>query len=89
MAIQVNGTYRAGVIHPDQPLGLPDNTEVQVVVVPMPNAIPSDSQSIESLRPKSPRFTSEELLKRLAEYAVDVGTLPPDFSREDIYSDHD
>jgi hypothetical protein len=44
---------------------------------------------IEAIRPKSPRFTSEELRQRLQKHAVSVGTLPPDFSREDIYSDHD
>lgn len=90
MTFHIHATYRAGAIHPDQPLGLPDNTEVHVVVVPVGDvtklAVPED---IDALRPKAPRFTADELHERLAKSAVRVGSLPPDFSREDIYSDHD
>ena len=90
MSIQVHGTYRAGAIHPDQPLALPDNTEVNVVVVPVGDATQRAArEDIEAIRPKAPRFTAEELHQRLARFSVRVGSLPPDFSREDIYSDHD
>jgi hypothetical protein len=90
MTIQVHATYRAGAIHPDQPLALPDNTEVHVVVVPVSDATKrAAADDIEAIRPKAPRFTADELRQRLAKSAVQVGSLPPDFAREDIYSDHD
>lgn len=90
MSIQFDATYRAGVIHPKQPLNLPENSEVRVVVVPIgePAKRLSDEE-VEAPRPKAPRFTGEELRERLAKYAVHVGSLPADFSREDIYNDHD
>jgi predicted DNA-binding antitoxin AbrB/MazE fold protein len=82
MTIDIDATYRDGAIHPDQPLNLPDNTPVHVVVVP------KSQKETGVLRP-SPRFTAEELRERIAKYGVAVGTLPRDFSRDDIYSDHD
>lgn len=33
MAIHIQATYRAGVIYPDQPLQLPDDTTVVVTIV--------------------------------------------------------
>jgi hypothetical protein len=89
MTIHAHATYRAGAIHPDQPLGLAENTEVNVVIVPVGATEPTSPDDIEAVRPKAPRFTREELRQRLARHAVRVGTLPADFSREDIYSDHD
>ena len=90
MTIQVHATYRAGAIHPDQPLALPDNTEVNVVVVPVEGTTQrAPREDIKAIRPKSPRITSEEFRARIAKYAVRAGTLPPDFAREDIYSEHD
>jgi hypothetical protein len=89
MSIQVDATYHDGVIRPDQPLALPNNTPLHVVVVPRTPGRQMSRDEIEAIRPKSPRFTSEELRQRLQKHAVSVGTLPPDFSREDIYSDHD
>ena len=82
MTIEIDATYRDGAIHPDTPLNLPNNTPVHVRVEtkpPVNDVVP----------PSSPRFTPEEFRARVAKYAVKVGTLPPDFSREDIYSDHD
>ena len=35
MAIHFQAVYRAGAIHPDQPLGLPDDTAVVVTMVPV------------------------------------------------------
>jgi hypothetical protein len=100
MSIEIDATYRAGAIYPDQPLALPENTPVHVVVVEKDTAAPSDKprpvslkgltrEQIIALRPKSPRFTGDELRERIAKHAVSVGSLPLDFSREDIYSDHD
>jgi predicted DNA-binding antitoxin AbrB/MazE fold protein len=90
MPIEIHAIYRAGAIYPDQPLGLPENTEVKVVIVPVEKASASDAEDdVAAIRPKSPKITSEEFRALIAKHAVRVGSLPPDFSREDIYSDHD
>lgn len=34
MSIHIDATYRDGVIHPNQPLDLPENTPVSVIVAP-------------------------------------------------------
>jgi hypothetical protein len=94
MTIDINATYRDGVIHPDQPLNLPDNTPVHVRVVPkaegfLPDPFPTNREEVLAIRPKSPRFTAEKLQQLIDKYSVAVGSLPEDFSRADIYSDHD
>jgi hypothetical protein len=89
MAIHVDATYRDGVIEPDQPLALPNNTPLRVVVVPQAAGRQLSREEIEAIRPKSPRITPEEFDALLDKYSVSVGSLPEDFSREDIYSDHD
>jgi hypothetical protein len=92
MIIHTHATYRDGAIHPDHPLGLPDNTEVNVVIVPVDSTgekAAGQQPDIAALRPPAPRFTSKEIRERLAKHAVRVGSLPPDLSREEIYSNHD
>jgi hypothetical protein len=89
MTIDIDATYRDGAIHPQMPLNLPENTPVRVRVVARNEAGPLTKEQIVFLRPKSPRITSEEFRARIAKYAVSIGSLPVDFSREDIYSDHD
>ena len=94
MPIEANGAYRDGAIHTDQPLPLPENTPVRVIVVPQPAGVPPDPfpttrEGVLAIRPRSPRFTGEELRARLAKHGFSVGSLPEDFSRADIYSDHD
>lgn len=78
----IEATYRDGAFYPVHPISLPENTPAQVIVVPSNKEASSKPLS-------SPRFTSEQLRARIAKHAVSVGTLPPDFSRADIYSDHD
>jgi hypothetical protein len=94
MTIDIDATYRDGAIHPDQPLNLPDNTPVHVRVVPkaegfFPDPFPTKREEVLAIRPKSPRITPEEFQALVEKYSVSVGSLPVDFSREDIYSDHD
>lgn len=79
MTIHVHATYRAGLIHPDRPLNLPDNTEVNLTVVPI------TSGTAEPVRPPAPRVSPEELLRRLGQHAVRAASLPREFSRADIY----
>lgn len=88
MTIDIDATYRDGAIHPLAPLNLPNNTPVRVRVL-SPAGTELSAKEDKVVPPKSPRITSEEFRARIAKYAVRVGTLPPDFSREDIYSDHD
>ena len=94
MPIDIDATYRDGAIHPNVPLNLPENTPVRVRVVPKPagfwpDPFPTKREEVLAIRPKSPRITSEEFRARIAKYAVKAPGLPIDFSREDIYSDHD
>jgi hypothetical protein len=94
MAIDIDATYRDGAIHPDVPLNLPDNTPVRVRVVPKPavfppTPFPTAREEVLAIRPKSPRFTAEQLEELIDKYSVSVGSLPEDFSRADIYSEHD
>jgi hypothetical protein len=98
MAIETDGSYRDGAIYPSQPLPLPGNTPVRVVVVPKtekpvspayPTPFPTTREEVLAIRPESPSFTPEELDALIEKNHVSVGSLPPDFSRADIYSDHD
>jgi hypothetical protein len=89
MTIDIDATYRDGAIHPDTPLNLPNNTPVQVRVLAKNEFGPLTKEQIIFLRPKSPRITPEEFRERIAKYAIKAPPLPPDFSRDDIYSDHD
>jgi len=89
MTINIDATYRGGAIHPDVPLNLPENTPVRVQLAIKPESVSLTPEDVIARRPKAPRFTSAELRERLAKYTIRVGSLPPDFSREDIYSDHD
>ena len=94
MTIDIDATYRDGAIHPAFPLDLPDNTPVHVRVVPkpaglLPDPFPTNREEVLAIRPKSPRFTAEQLQELVDKYSVSVGSLPEDFSRADIYSEHD
>ena len=86
----IQATYRDGAFYPDQPLNLPENTPAQVVVVAQPAEQEKLSpEDIIARRPKSPKITPEEFEALIEKHSVSVGSLPPDFSRADIYSDHD
>lgn len=89
MTIDIDAAYRDGAIHPDVPLNLPENTPVRVRLVPKPDPFPKTREEIIAIRPKSPRITPEEFDEIIKKHSVSVGSLPADFSREDIYSDHD
>lgn len=94
MTIDIDATYRDGALHPETPLNLPENTPVRVRVVPKPAVFPpvpfpKTREEILAIRPKSPRITAEEFEALIKKHSVSVGSLPVDFSREDIYSDHD
>ncbi|MGD9720084.1 MAG: hypothetical protein AB7O59_02580 [Pirellulales bacterium] len=83
MSSHIRGKYIAGVIHPDQPLDLPENSQVEFLV------LSSGVRNGATARVAAPRFTAEQLRDRIASHSVSIGTLPVDFSRADIYQDHD
>lgn len=89
MPLEFDATYRDGAIHPTTPLNLPDNAALHVVVVPQPAPFPTTREGVLAIRPQSPRFTAEEFKAHIKAHGVSVGSLPPDFSRADIYNDHD
>jgi hypothetical protein len=90
MSIQVLATYRNGVIEPDHPLDIADETKLDVVVVPVAAGQGSTSaEETAALRPGSPRISPAEIRDLITRHAVSAGSLPHDFSRHDIYRDHD
>lgn len=78
----ISAIYENGVLRPLTPLDLPDHEVVQLVVAPLP-AIEASSPSVPG------RMSSEEFRRRLKELVTYDGALPDDFSRADIYADHD
>jgi hypothetical protein len=77
------------LIYPDAPLNLPDNTPVDVTIVASRDGGATSGRENDAPRAVSPRITVDELRSILAKHAVSVGTLPINFSRADIYEDHD
>jgi hypothetical protein len=94
MTIERDAIYRGGAIYPAVPLELPENTPVRVRIMPaasdfFPDPFPTNREEVLAIRPKSPPFTADELQRLIDTYGVEIGSLPEDFSRADIYSDHD
>lgn len=94
MTIDIDATYRDGALHPATPLNLPENTPVRVRVVTQPavfppSPFPTTREEVLAIRPKSPRFTAEELDALIKSFSISAPSLPDDFSRADIYCDHD
>jgi hypothetical protein len=82
MSQEFQATYEHGILRLDVPLSLPKQTRVTGIVSNVESAAtPSVAQ-----KPMS----DEEFERRFDELAMPLrGTLPADFSREDIYFDHD
>jgi predicted DNA-binding antitoxin AbrB/MazE fold protein len=87
MVIHTEATYENGVLRPSQPLDLPNATPVHVTVVPQSEV--SSEESEEEVLPQGPSLTVEEFQRILKEGTIRGGSLPIDFDRDDIYSDHD
>jgi predicted DNA-binding antitoxin AbrB/MazE fold protein len=75
MSIEIDAIYDHGVFKPLVPPALPDQARVKLTVEPKP---------AESAASASPDFDAE-----LEPLLFDGPNLPPDFSRADIYADHD
>lgn len=76
MAQQIQAVYEGGVLRPLLPLTLPEHARVTLDIVPAVVALPT-------------MLSDEEFDRQLAELGADGPTLPADFSRADIYADHD
>ena len=76
MAQQVPAVYEGGVFRPLAPLALPEHVRVTLDVTPTGLAAPIV-------------MSDEEFDRQLDELSAAGPTLPPDFSRADIYADHD
>lgn len=83
MSIHTHGIYKAGAIHFDQPLALPDNTKVELVISPTAERPVAASAN----RPAAPQITPQELRALVRQHAGFAKSLPVDFSRDDIYPD--
>lgn len=82
MSQEFHATYEHGILRLDTPLALPDQTRVTGIVSNVDSSIvPGTGQ---------PEMSPEEFERLLDELALDnVPPLPADFSRADIYLDHD
>jgi hypothetical protein len=75
MSEEFQAIYEQGVLRLDQPLTLPDHSRVSGIVVALTSSTPSSS--------------AEDFDRELEALSMDVPLLPEDFSRADIYMDHD
>ena len=80
MTQQFQAIYDHGVLRLDQPLMLPDQTRVSGTVV---------QAALTSHESEKASLSVDEFDRLLDELSTDVPLLPPDFSRADVYVDHD
>jgi hypothetical protein len=82
MSQEFHATYEHGILRLDMPLALPEQTRVSGIV--------SSAESAAAPSIAEDSTSSEEFERILDELAMPLGgTLPADFSREDVYFDHD
>jgi predicted DNA-binding antitoxin AbrB/MazE fold protein len=82
MSQEFHATYEQGILRLDQPLALPEQTRVLGVVK-------EESLEAGANLPLFETLTDDEFERELDSLSWEVMPLPPDFSRADIYSDHD
>jgi predicted DNA-binding antitoxin AbrB/MazE fold protein len=87
MVIHVDATYENGILRPSEPLNLPNATPVHVTVVPQSDILADDTD--EDILPAGPVLSVEEFQRIMKEGTILAPSLPLDFDRDDIYSDHD
>lgn len=87
MSLEFDATYENGVLRPSGPLDLPDQTQVHVTIVPQ--QVSAFVELDEDVLPEPPLLTVEEFHRILSQGVMRGGSLPVDFDRDDIYSDHD
>jgi predicted DNA-binding antitoxin AbrB/MazE fold protein len=87
MVIHIEATYENGILRPSEPLNLPNATPVHVTIVAQSNILTEDND--EDILPAGPTLTFEEFQRIMKEGTICAPSLPLDFDRDDIYSDHD
>ncbi|MDZ4656768.1 MAG: antitoxin family protein [Bythopirellula sp.] len=87
MVIHIEATYENGILRPSVPLNLPNSTPVHVTVVPRSDVVGDETD--EDVLPQGPNLTVQEFRKVMEEGTIRAPSLPLDFDRDDIYSDHD
>jgi predicted DNA-binding antitoxin AbrB/MazE fold protein len=80
MTQQIDAIYDHGILRPVTPLDLPDQARVKVTV---------DAQMVGQSEPVSPHNAIADFDEELDGLLFDGPSLPADFSRTDIYADHD
>jgi predicted DNA-binding antitoxin AbrB/MazE fold protein len=80
MSEQVDAIFDHGVLKPLAPLNLPDQAHVKLTVDPQPQSVAAADVGGRA----GGDFDAE-----LETLLFDGPSLPPDFSRADIYADHD
>jgi hypothetical protein len=83
MSNEFHATYADGVLKLDVPLALPEQARVTGLVTGV------ESASGQPIAPAASGLTDEEFEGQMDDLALDVPPLPADFSRADIYLDHD
>ena len=93
MSEQFDAIYDHGVLKPFGPLALPDKTLVKVTVDPQLGDSPKEIANRIQNRCESDPSSSDDARSgfdaELEALLFDGPSLPPDFSRADIYADHD
>lgn len=87
MIIHIEATYENGILRPSEPLNLPDATPVHVTIIPQSDIVADDTD--EDVLPTGPILTTEEFRRVMEQGTIRAPSLPVDFDRDDIYSDHD
>lgn len=82
MPNEFHATYEHGVLKLDAPLSLPEQARVTGLVLGV--------ETPSGVNAASPKLSDADFEKLLDEFSVHgCQSLPADFSRNDIYSDHD
>ena len=86
MSEQIDAIFDQGVLKPLAPLNLPDQARVKVTVETVnTESVAKQNGTLDAPRGKEGDHFDSELEPLL----FSGPTLPPDFSRADIYADHD
>jgi predicted DNA-binding antitoxin AbrB/MazE fold protein len=85
MSQQIEAIYVGGVLQPLVPLALPDKSRVKITVdaTSVPEQAETKQSAIET------EVAPTDFDRQLELLLFDGPSLPPDFSRADIYADHE
>jgi predicted DNA-binding antitoxin AbrB/MazE fold protein len=87
MSPEIDAIYENGVFKPLVPLSLPDKAHVRIRV--SSSALPSADRDAIEAENGVKAISPSDFDAQLDELLFDGPSLPADFSRADIYADHD